>query len=60
MNDQNTNRVVIMFKGGRLSAWHQLNDQERSVFEVTHVDLMLSVARHHAMARLEGVRLIGP
>ncbi|MBC8356389.1 MAG: hypothetical protein H8E66_30795 [Planctomycetes bacterium] len=52
--------VIVLFKGGRLPAWHQLSDQERSEFEQTHVDLMLSVAREHAMARLEGFRLIGP
>lgn len=52
--------VVVLFKGGRLPAWHQLSDQERREFEQTHVDLMLSVARDHAMSRLEGFRLIGP
>ena len=56
----NLDPVVVLFNGGRLPAWHQLSDQERSIFEQTHVDLMLSVARHHAMARLEGFRLIGP
>ena len=57
-----TNRepVVILFKGGRLPSWHQLSDQERREFEQTHVDLMLAVARDHAMSRLEGFRLIGP
>ncbi|MBP86593.1 MAG: hypothetical protein CMJ64_07755 [Planctomycetaceae bacterium] len=52
--------VVVLFKGGRLPAWHQLSDQERSEFEQTHVDLMLSVAHRHTMPRLEGFRLIGP
>jgi len=52
--------VVVLFKGGRLPAWHQLSDQERREFEQAHVDLMLSVAREQAMSRLEGFRLIGP
>ena len=55
-----SSRVVVLFKGGRLPAWHQLSDEERSEFEQTHVDLMLSVAHQHAMTRLEGFRLIGP
>ena len=51
---------VVLFKGGRLPAWHQLGDRERAEFEQTHVDLMLSVACEHEMTRLEGFRLIGP
>ena len=52
--------VVVLFKGGRLPAWHQLSDEQRREFEQTHVDLMLSVAQQHEMSRLEGFRLIGP
>jgi len=52
--------VVVLFKGGRLPAWHQLSDEQRREFEQTHVDLMLSVAQQHKMSRLEGFRLIGP
>ena len=53
-------RVVVLFKGGRLPSWHQLSDEERHEFEQTHVDLMLSVAQEHNMTRLEGFRLIAP
>ncbi|MBP87572.1 MAG: hypothetical protein CMJ64_12745 [Planctomycetaceae bacterium] len=53
------NSVVILFKGGRLPSWHQLSDAERSEFEQTHVNLMLSIAEQHGMSRLEGFRLIG-
>ncbi|HJN11076.1 MAG TPA: hypothetical protein QF564_20480 [Pirellulaceae bacterium] len=52
--------VVVLFKGGRLPAWHQLSNEQRREFEQTHVDLMLSVAQQHKMSRLEGFRLIGP
>ena len=52
--------VVVLFKGGRLPAWHRLAPEERRAHEQEHVDLMLSVARQHRMVRLEGFRLIGP
>ena len=52
--------VVVLFKGGRLPAWHKLTAEERRAYEQEHVDLMLSVARRHGLMRLEGFRLIGP
>ncbi len=52
--------VVVLFKGGRLPAWHRLASEERRAHEQEHVDLMLAVARKHGMTRLEGFRLIGP
>jgi hypothetical protein len=60
MPDQNTDSIVILFKGGRLPSWHQLSDKDRSDFTQTHVNLMLSVAEQFGMRRLEGFRLIGP
>ncbi len=60
MTDSEIDRVVVLFKGGRLPSWHQLSDQQRHAFEQTHVDLMLTVAQRHKMSRLEGFRLIGP
>jgi hypothetical protein len=59
MSSPKTNGVVVLFKGGRLPSWHQLSDKERSEFEQTHVNLMLSIAEQHGMTRLEGFRLIG-
>ena len=59
MSDQAAENIVILFKGGRLSSWHQLSDERRSEFTRAHVDLMLSVAEPHGLSRLEGFRLIG-
>ena len=36
--------VVILFRGGRLPQWHQLDDEQRLDYERQHVDLMLSVS----------------
>ncbi|MBT4863710.1 MAG: hypothetical protein HON53_01135 [Planctomycetaceae bacterium] len=60
MPDQDTNSIVILFKGGRLPSWYQLTDKQRDDFSQTHVDLMLSVADQYGMTRLEGFHLIGP
>jgi hypothetical protein len=60
MPDQDTNSIVILFKGGRLPSWHRLTDRQRDDFSQTHVDLMLTVADQYGMKRLEGFRLIGP
>ena len=57
---QDTNSIVILFKGGRLPSWHRLTDKQRDKFSQTHVDLMLTVADRYGMKRMEGFRLIGP
>ena len=59
MPEQNTDSIVVLFRGGRLPSWHQLSDKDRSEYTQTHVNLMLSVAEQHQMKRMEGLRLIG-
>ena len=52
--------VVILFRGGRLPEWHQLNEARRTDYERRHVDLMLSVADRHGLIGIHGYRLLGP
>ena len=52
--------VVILFRGGRLPEWHQLDETRRTDFERRHVDLMLSVADRHGLIGIHGYRLLGP
>ena len=52
--------VVVLFKGGRLPAWHALSQKEQDAFSQEHVDLMLSVSRRYGLMHLEGFRLLGP
>lgn len=52
--------VVVLFKGGRLPAWHALSQREQDAFSQEHVDLMLSVSRRYGLMHLEGFRLLGP
>ena len=52
--------VVVLFKGGRLPAWHALSQGEQDAFSQEHVDLMLSVSRRYGLMHLEGFRLLGP
>ena len=55
-----TDSVVVLFKGGRLPAWHALSSEVQDAYARKHVDLMLSVARRHRLMRLEGFRLMAP
>ena len=50
--------VVILFRGGRLPQWHQLDDEQRLDYERQHVDLMLSVSEHHGLIGIHGYRLL--
>lgn len=52
--------VVILFRGGRLPEWHQLDEARRTDYERRHVDLMLSVSDRHGLIGLHGYRLLGP
>ncbi len=52
--------VVILFRGGRLPEWHQLDEAQRCDYEHQHVDLMLSVAERHGLIGLHGYRLLTP
>ena len=52
--------VVVLFRGGRLPEWHQLDEARRTDYERRHVDLMLSVAERHGLIGLHGYRLLGP
>ena len=52
--------VIILFRGGRLPEWHQLDEARRSDYERRHVDLMLSVADRHGLIGIHGYRLVGP
>ncbi len=52
--------VVILFRGGRLPEWHQLDETQRHDYERQHVDLMLSVAEHHSLVGIHGYRLLAP
>lgn len=52
--------VVVLFKGGRLPAWHRLSQKEQDAFSQEHVDLMLSVSQRYRLMHLEGFRLLGP
>ncbi len=59
MTEPNEN-VVILFRGGRLPEWHQLDPARRTDYERLHVDLMLSVANRHGLIGIHGYRLTGP
>ncbi len=52
--------VIILFRGGRLPEWHQLDKARRADYERQHVDLMLSVSERHGLIGLHGYRLLGP
>lgn len=52
--------VVILYRGGRLPAWHQLDAADQHAYQEEHVDLMLRVAREHGLTRIEGFRLLAP
>ncbi len=52
--------VVILFRGGRLPEWHQLDEARRTDYERRHVDLMLSVADRYGLIGIHGYRLLGP
>ena len=52
--------VVILFRGGRLPQWHQLDDAQRRDYERLHVDLMLSVSERHGLIGIHGYRLLAP
>ncbi len=52
--------VVILFRGGRLPEWHQLDKTQRTSYERQHVDLMLSVSERYGLIGLHGYRLMGP
>lgn len=52
--------VVVLFKGGRLPAWHELTEEQRADYSAKHVELMLGVARAHGMTTLEGFKLLEP
>ena len=52
--------VVILFRGGRLPGWHQLDEAQRLDYERQHVDLMLSVSEHHGLIGIHGYRLLAP
>lgn len=59
MTEPNEN-VVILFRGGRLPEWHQLDEARKIDYERRHVDLMLSVADRHGLIGIHGFRLLGP
>ena len=52
--------VVILFRGGRLPQWHQLDEAQRRDYECQHVDLMLSVSERHGLIGIHGYRLLAP
>ncbi len=58
--DPRDESVVVLFKGGRLPAWHLLSQKEQDAFSQEHVDLMLSVSQRYRLMHLEGFRLLGP
>lgn len=58
MND--TENVVVLFKGGRLPSWHALSRSDQKAYEDEHVELMLGVAERSGLKRLEGFRLVTP
>ena len=53
-------KVFILFRGGRLPEWHQLDETRRTDYERLHVDLMLSVSERHGLIGIHGYRLLGP
>ena len=52
--------VIILFRGGRLPQWHQLDEVQRRDYERQHVDLMLSVSERHGLIGIHGYRLLAP
>ena len=59
-NSATGDSVVILFKGGRLPAWHLLDEAHQADYERQHVDLMLSVSERHGLMGLHGYRLLAP
>jgi len=55
---QRDETVAVLFRGGRLPTWEDLDPAVRRAHEQEHVDLMLEVAREHGLLRIEGFRLI--
>ena len=51
---------MVLYKGGRLPSWDGLTEDEQDAYSREHVDLMLSVAREHGLASLEGFKLLAP
>ena len=57
---EKTEGITVLYKGGRLPAWHALAPEKRRAYEQEHVDLMLNVAADHGLQRIEGFRLMAP
>jgi len=56
----NDEDVVVLYRGGRLPSWYQLDSSQQLEFQQQHVDLMLDVAREHRLRNMDGYRLIAP
>jgi hypothetical protein len=58
---QNSNdSVVVLFKGGRLPAWHRVARSDQKEYEKIHVELMLEVIRNYDLMGIQGYKLLGP
>src|SRR5678815_52067 len=51
--------VVVLFKGGRLPAWHDLAPETRDAYEQEHIDLMLPGDREHQVDVFLLIRVTG-
>ncbi|MBT3341571.1 MAG: hypothetical protein HN712_26945 [Gemmatimonadetes bacterium] len=57
---QDEDDVVILYRGGRLPSWDQLDAEQQLAVQQEHVDLMLSVAGEHHLQSMYGYRLVTP
>jgi hypothetical protein len=54
------NSVVILYRGGRLPTWDQLDGVQQLEYQQQHVNLMLSVAEQYGLISIHGYRLLAP
>lgn len=59
-DDVDRDDVIVLYRGGRLPSWDQLTSERQLTYQQEHVDLMLKVARQHALRSMHGYRLIAP
>ena len=55
-----TDPIIVLYRGGRLPAWHHLQAAQQTAYQDEHVALMLEVGAAHGLQSIEGYRLLAP
>ena len=55
-----TDDVIVLYRGGRLASWNQLDATLQLEYQQEHVDTMLAVAHQNRLRNINGYRLIAP